>query len=414
MDRRKTMRLLRHRGLLLAMALIALAGAVALSGRLSGAPAAADNGSALTDAAQGAALMQQARETGDPTLYTRASAAFDAALKRDPHSVEGLIGKGALALAMHQFRAGLALGEQARALDPRRALVYGVIGDAQTELGQYDAAVDTLQTMINLRPDLSSYSRAAYARELNGDSPGAILLMQQALQSGAPNSEALQWVRVQLGNLYFSKGDLATAEGHYQNALTQLPGYGYALAGLGRVRAAQGRFDEARPLYQQAIAHVPLPEFVIGLGEMEQAAGRPADAARQYDLVRVMQRLFQANGVNTDMEMALFEADHGAPAIALKQARDAYRDRPNIKAADTLAWALSQAGDQAEAQRYMTEALKLGTQDALFFYHAGMIAYRSGDRATARTRLQQALAVNPYFSLFYAADAQRMLDQALR
>jgi tetratricopeptide (TPR) repeat protein len=408
------MRVLKHRGLLLGVALLAVALAVALGGRLGGAPAAADQSSALSEAAQGAALMQQARETADPTLYSRASAAFDAALKRDPHSVEGLMGKGALALAMHQFRAGLALGEQARALDPHRALVYGVIGDAQIELGQYDAALDSLQTMIDLRPDLSSYSRAAYARELNGDSPGAILLMQEALTSGAPNNEALQWVRVQLGNLYFNRGDLATAEQHYQHALAQLPGYGYALAGLGRVRAAQGRYDEARGLYQQAIARVPLPEFVIGLGEMEQAAGRPAEAARQYDLVRVMQRLFQANGVNTDMEMALFEADHGDPAVALKQARDAYRDRPNVKAADTLAWALSQAGAQAEARRYMTEALKLGTQDALFFYHAGMIAYRSGDRATARTRLQQALAVNPQFSLFYASEARRMLDQALR
>ena len=248
------MRLLKHRGLLLGVALIALACAVALSARLNGAPAVADHSSALSDAAQGAALMQQARETGDPTLYGRAAAAFDAALKRDPHSVEGLLGKGALALAMHQFRAGLALGEQARTLDPQRALVYGVIGDAQIELGQYDAAVDTLQTMNDLRPDLSSYSRAAYARELNGDTPGAIMLHGSRRSNRArPTTRACSGCAYSLEictstRVTWRPRSSATST-RSPNARLRL-----RLAGAGPGPRAQGRFDEARALYQQAIA----------------------------------------------------------------------------------------------------------------------------------------------------------------
>jgi tetratricopeptide (TPR) repeat protein len=142
--------------------------------------------------------------------------------------------------------------------------------------------------------------------------------------------ENVEWTRVQLGNLYFNKGDLASAEREYQHALTDLPGYGYALAGLGHVRTAQGRYDEAIALYKQAIDHVPLPEFVIALGETEQVAGRAADAKEQYGLVRVIEQLFKANGVNTDMELALFEADHGDAAQAVAQARTAYAERPNV------------------------------------------------------------------------------------
>ena len=358
----------------------------------------------------GMAYLQRARETGDPTYYGRAEAVFEQALDRESQNVEALIGKGALANARHQFHEALALGEQARHLNPTIARVYGVIADAQIELGMYDAAVQTLQTMVDLRPDLSSYSRISYARELHGDTAGAIDMMEQAVMAGGPATENSLWVRVQLGNLHFNAGDLASAERQYQGVLAQSPDYVYALGGLARLRAAQANYDEAVDLYNQAIARMPLPEFVIGLGETQEAAGRPAEAAKQYDLVRAMQQLFAANGVDTDLELALFDTDHGRdPQAALALARAAYARRPNIKAADTLAWALFKAGQPAEARGYADQALRLGTRDALTLYHAGMIAQAQGDNAAARDYLQRALEVNPYFSALYAPRAQQAL-----
>jgi tetratricopeptide (TPR) repeat protein len=358
----------------------------------------------------GMAYLQRARETGDPTYYGKAGAAFDEAQGREPQSVEALIGKGALANARHKFREALAFGEQARDLNPTIARVYGVIADAQIELGMYDAAVQTLQTMVDLRPDLSSYSRISYARELHGDTAGAIEMMEQAVMAGGPATENTLWVRIQLGNLHFNAGDLASAERQYRGTLAQSPDYVYALGGLARVRAAQQRYDEAIDLYNQAIARMPLPEFVIALAETQEAAGRPTDAAKQYDLVRAMQQLFAANGVDTDLELALFDADHGRdPQAALALARAAYERRPSIKAADTLAWALFKAGQPALARRYADEALRLGTRDALMLYHAGTIAQAQGDSAVAREYLRRALEVNPYFSPLYAARAQQAL-----
>jgi tetratricopeptide (TPR) repeat protein len=358
----------------------------------------------------GAAYVQKARDTGDPTYYARAQATFDQALERDPQNVEALIGAGTLANARHQFAEALRIGEQARAINPTVPRVYGVIADAQIELGMYDQALATLQTMVDMRPDLGSYSRVAYARELHGDLEGAIEAMQAAVTAGGPVTENSAWVRVQLGNLLFAKGDLALAEQEYQRTLALLPGYVHAQAGLGRVRAAQGRMDEAAGLYEQAIARMPLPEFVIALGELHEAAGRPAEAAKQYELVRAMQQLFKANGVDTDLELALFDADRGQdPAGALALARAAYARRPSVKAADTLAWALYKAGQPAEARRYADEALRLGTDDALMLYHAGAIAQAQGDTAAARDFLARALARNPHFSPLYAPLAQQAL-----
>ena len=358
----------------------------------------------------GAAYIQRARETGDPTYYSKAEAVFEQALARDPQNVEALIGKGTLALARHQFREALALGEQARALNPTIPRIYGLIGDAQIELGMYDQAVATIQTMVDLRPDLSSYSRVSYLRELHGDIEGAIAAMQAAVNAGGPTVENTRWVRVQLGNLYFAGGDLANAERQYRQALAQMPDYVYAQAGLARVRAAQGRYDEAIDLYQRVVARMPLPEFVIALGETQEAIGRTSEAAKHYELVRAMQQLFKANGVDTDLELALFEADHGGdPQATLAMARAAYDRRPGVKAADTLAWALYKAGQYAEARRYADEALRLGTHDALMLYHAGMIAQAQGDTAAAREDLARALAINPYFSPLYAPAAKQAL-----
>jgi tetratricopeptide (TPR) repeat protein len=366
----------------------------------------------------GAAYMQKVRDTGDPSFYAKAQAVLDEALKRDPQNVEALIGAGTLANARHQFREALQLGEQAKAINPTVPRVYGVIADAQTELGLYDDAVQTLQTMIDMRPDLSSYSRISYARELHGDMPGAIEAMQAAVTAGGPATENSAWVRVQLGNLYFTQGDLAQAEQEYQRTLALLPDYVYAQAGLGRVRAAQGKLDEAIDLYQSAIGRMPLPEFVIALGETQQAAGSTAEAEKQYELVRAMQQLFKANGVDTDLELALFEADHPAAEIkaggqssatTVALARDAYARHPNVKAADTLAWTLFKAGQIAEARRYADEALRLGTHDPLMLYHAGTIAQAQGDSLAAREWLTRSLERNPSFSPLYAPLARQAL-----
>jgi tetratricopeptide (TPR) repeat protein len=357
------------------------------------------------------AFLQKARETGDPTYYEKANQAVQEGLKRDPQDLDSLISKGVLLLGQHRFREALQLGTEAQALYPQVPRIYGIIADAQIELGMYDQAVETIQTMVDLRPDLASYSRVAYARELYGDLAGAIEAMNLAVRSGSTSSEHTEWTRVQLGNLYFATGDLVGAEREYQQSLRRVADYAPALAGLGRIRVAQGQTDAGIALLRQAIERMPLPEYVISLGETLEAAGRSAEAEREYELVRAMQQLFMANGVDADLELALFEADHGDPAKALLLAETAYKRRPGVKAADTLAWALYKNGRFAEAQTHSTEALRIGTTDSQLLFHAGMIAQATGDSTTAQTYLSRALQLNPAFSPLQAREAQRVLSE---
>ena len=356
------------------------------------------------------AYLQKARETGDPSYYQKVEAALSkTAGHQDDYATVSAM--GALALARHQFHSALELGERARQLDPDRTYAYGVIADAQIELGQYSEAVETLQTMVDLRPDMSSYSRISYVRELNGDTEGALEMMQSAVDAGVPNAENTAWTRTQLAHLYFNSGNLDQAELEYVRTLNDRPGYVYALAGLGRVRAALGKTDEAIDLLTQATNAMPLPEFVITLGDIYQANGQPDAAQKQYSLVSAIEQLHKANGVDMDMEIALFNADQNKDLEAtVEQARKAYANRPSIHAADVLAWALYKTGDYDEARTYSEEALQLGTRDALKFFHAGMIAYRLGDNAQAQEYLEQALEINPHFSILYSNEARQTLD----
>ncbi len=365
-------------------------------------------------AALGEAFLQRARETVDPTYYTKAQQVIGEALKRDPNNLEALIGRGTLLLAQHRFRDALAVGQRARGLNATIPRILGIIADAQVELGMYPDSIETIQMMVDLRPDLSSYSRVSYARELNGDLPGAIEAMQAAIEGGSPAAENTEYLRVQLGTLYFAEGDLPDAEAAYGDALVHLPGYPYALAGMARVHAARGETDAAVELYDRAIATVPLPEFIIGLGELQQATGHIDDAKKQFDLVRAIEQLFQANGVKVDLELAVFEADHGGdPAAAVATARHGYGDRPGIKGDDALAWALYRNGQLSEAARYADRAVRLQTKDPTILFHAGMIAKANGQTSVARDRLVAALDLNPAFSPLYAPEAKDALD-ALR
>jgi tetratricopeptide (TPR) repeat protein len=363
-----------------------------------------DNGTAA--AMLGDAYLQKARETGDPSYYPKAEALYRQALDRNPDDFVAMTGMGTLSLARHDFRHALTWSEQAHARNPYHAAAFGVIADAQIELGRYDQAVQTVQAMVDLRPDLPSFSRVSYVRELLGDVPGAIAAMRQAAQAGSGRPEHVAWAQAQLGNLSFGAGDVAAAEQHYLQSLQTLDGYVFGVAGLAKVAAARGDFEGAIASYRAAIAQMPLPEFVIALGDVYAAAGKAHEAAQQYALVQAMQSLYEANGVDTDLEMALFAANHGLEIDrAVERARAGYEKRPSIHAADVLSWTLYKTGRYDEAWRYAQEALRLGTRDAMLHFHAGMIAAALGLSNEAINHLERALTINPYFSVLESRQA---------
>lgn len=363
----------------------------------------------------GLAYLHKGRISLDPSYFPKAERLLRRAFEQDESNVDAMVGLGLVANARHAFAEGLRWGRRAAETNPYNAVARGVIVDALVELGRYDEAGTELQEMVDLKPDLASFSRVSYFRELNGDVPGAIDAMRMALDATPELGEDASWVYAQIGDLYFSIGKIAQARAAYEDGAAVASGYYLPQVGRARVAAARGDVSRAIEIMEKVVEAYPSPQNVIYLGDLYRASGRDADARDADALVGAQRRLFAAGGVIPDIELTLFYADRGLdPRRTIVLARRQYRARPSVRTADALAWALHAAGLDDRAARYSTEALRLGTKDALYLFHAGAIAAARGDDRRAERLLQAALDTNPYFSVIHAPAARRLLREVSR
>ena len=335
------------------------------------------------------AYLQKARETGDPAFYSRADGLLRAALARTPGDPDALVSSAALALSRHDFRGGLALARRARAARPEALAAYPSLVDANVELGRFGAAERTLQKLIDAKPTLAGYARVSYQRELHGDLAGATDAMRRAIAAGGPTPESIASVQALLGGLELARGRIAAAERSHRAALAIAPGYPAAEAGLARVAAARGDLREAVRRWRALAMRLPLPEYVIGLGEAELASGHAAAGRRELAVIGAEQRL--PGGVNIDAERAVFAAEHGSPVRGAALARRAWAAAPGLRAADARGWALTRGGRPADGLRWARRALRLGSLDPIFRYHAGIAALGAGRAVEGRRHLRLAL-----------------------
>ncbi len=356
--------------------------------------------------------LQRARETGDPSYYGLADTATQRALTLRPDDVNALVVAGTLATSKHDFQTALLYGQRAHDIEPTLISAYSVIVDSLVEMGRYDEAIVAAQEMADRKPDFAALSRISYIRELHGDIDGAIAGMEMAIDAGTGVKQDGVWGRVLLGNLYLTKGDIDGAARQYEQAEALLPDDAATRFGLSRLAIARDDYAEAEALLRQAVEQRPMPEYLIALGDVLSAQGRTAEAADQYDTVRAIQRLFTASGVDTDIELALFDADHGVePERTYQRALAAYdAGRRGVYAADIVAWAAYKAGRIDAASSYMALALRLGTNDARLSYHAGVIAQASGDDAAAHKHFADAVRMEAGQSVLYVSPARAALD----
>ena len=360
----------------------------------------------------GDAFVQKARESADPSYYRRAEAAYQRTLELAPRHVAALVGMGLVQGALHEFEQSVTWAKSALAIDPDHAAAHGLLGDAALEMGEHDAAFEHYQRMLDLRPDLASYSRAAHLLWITGNPRKAIRMMGRAADAGAPYAENVAWARVQLALMHLSQGALLPAEQILAGALAAAPQSHHALAATARVKAARKDYAEAVRYYKRAIAVVPHVETLAALGDLHALLGEKEEADKQYTLVEAIHRLHRATGVRPDAQMAKFAADHHRDVgRAIADAEALAATRRSVYAFDALAWCYYRSGRYEEARRAIGKALAMRTPDAEILFHAGMIHARLGDRVAAQKLLYEALSVNPYFHPIHAGTAAATLAE---
>jgi tetratricopeptide (TPR) repeat protein len=333
----------------------------------------------------GWAFVAKARETFDPGFYKLAEQCGRCIERRDPQSQEAMLLGAHVLQNLHRFKESETL---ARCLVQQRGLSfdYGLLGDALMEQGKLSDAVEAYQRMMNLKPDLRAYARAAHMRWLKGDLAGAIEAMQLAVGAASPSdAESAAWVNTRLAFYEFQAGHVDEAEQRCAFALSLQNNYAPTLLLRGKMLLAQNRFREAVDALQNAATLNPLPEYQWTLAEALRAAGRENEASR----IEVQLR---KHGASSDPRtMALFFATrHENPEAALRLARTELDSRSDVFTHDALAWSLAAAGNLAEAHGEMQRALAEGTEDARLFFHAAVIASQAGHAADAQRWLRKA------------------------
>ena len=343
------------------------------------------------------ALSRRARETSDIKFYTQAEEALQRSFEISPGNFDAERTHIWLLLGKHEFAAALEAAKQLNKKMPDDVMLYGFLTDANVELGNYKDAEAAAQWMLDLRAgSIPGLTRAAYLRELFGDTDGALDLMEKAYQSTPPSeSEDRAWIITQEAHLNLATGKTSQAENLLQQALAMFPGYHYALGNLAKVRIQQKRYAEAVELLQQRYQAARHAENLYELAEALQLAGRAGDAKKAFAEFEQKSLLESYRADNSNHELTFYYADHAnEPAKALEVAKREFAQRHDVYTLDSYAWALYVNGRSEEARKQIDAALAVGIRDAKLFRHAGEIALQCGDRATAQEYLEQATGLN--------------------
>ncbi|MEZ4941883.1 MAG: hypothetical protein R3D58_13470 [Saprospiraceae bacterium] len=322
-------------------------------------------------------FIQEARITGEHPHYYPAALQVLEPVVKNLETVENpdirqkdllfraLSHVASVQLSLHDFGAAKNTAEQAVKINPHNAFIYGCLVDANVELGNYTRAVEYCDKMVSTRPDLRSYSRVSYLREIYGEVPGAIEAMDMAVKAGYPGYEQTEWARLQLGHLHERYGNLAEAENQYRMCLAVRENYPFALAALAGLDIKRGNLKKAEAQLKQAAGIIPEVGFYIDLAKIYQKTGRNTEA---NDLIKQVEEMLaedMAAGHNMRMEIAHFHLDltHDYDK-ALEFAEAEYLSRPENKDVNQLMASVYLArGDQKKAVQHLKKASATGCKN---------------------------------------------------
>ena len=353
------------------------------------------------------AYIIESRISGNSAYYDMAALKIiKNIIATEPANYQALLLQSLIQLSQHHFAEALSTATKVIAIDSNSAFLYGVLLDANVEMGNYEAAVAAADQMVSIRPDLRSYSRIAYLREIHGDYFGAINAMQLAVKAGIPAEETTEWCRIQLGRLYENIGAIEKARFQYALSLAARPGYAYALAGLGRIASFEKKYDSAIVYYEQA------SQSITDLGIKEKLAAAYFNAGQTEKSILLNQQLVEEMkmadknlkdnpdaGHYSDKEQAYVYLQQNNLDMALAHALAEYNRRPkNIDVNETLAWVYYNRNEFKNALPFVDAALITGSRNPQLLCIAGLVYTKTGNEEKGKNFIASALKNKPILS----------------
>lgn len=331
-------------------------------------------------------FVKKARLTFDAGFYKLAEQCAACLEARGSNGPDTLLLRAHVLQSLHHFSAAEATARELVKLR-ERPFDYGVLGDILIDQGKIQEGAAAYQQMVDLRPDLQSYARAAHVRWLTGDLDGAIELMLLATSASSPNdAEAAAWAYTRLALYQVQRGAPKQALKSCDAALTLHGNYAPAMLARGRILLAVNRPTDAVLELQRAANLNPLPEYQWILADALALTG---DRQRATEI----ESQIAERSTEDPRTVSLFLATRGIDVErAVQLAQEELTNRGDVFTLDALAWALAATGRFSEAQEYANKALSQGTTDSRLYLHAGIIAALNHDNKQAKRWLEKAAA----------------------
>ena len=345
----------------------------------------------------------EGRASGNVAYYDKAAMSLvEKILKQDPSNYEGICLKALIELSQHHFAEGLVTATKAVQLNANSAFAYGLLVDANIEMGHYADAVDAADKMVTARPDLRSYSRIAYLREIYGDLPGAIGAMKLAVAAGVPGEESTEWCRSQLGKLFENTGQKDSALLQYRLSNAARPDYPGAMVGMARIADFELKKDSAVFYFENASK----VSNDLGIKQGLAAAYLKSDPKKAGQIINeVIKEMTELSkqaiddptiGHYSDRELAYAWLLNNNNKKALEHALAEYNRRPlNIDVNETVAWVYYKSNEMEKAVPYLKKAMITKSRNPTLLCMAGLVFYKTGDIDKGKLFLEAGLANNP-------------------
>lgn len=372
-----------------------------------------DSGSALVLANLAALHMQRARESGEYADYERAEALARKSIgSRTQRNGPAFVILSSALLAQHDFGHARAIAHDVVTLYPDVPEYRALLGETELELGDYADAAQSFSSLYAYRSHLSIAPRLARWAEVRGQTDRARAILTAALAEARNRRELppeqMAWFYLRLADLEMRSGRTRTARRILHEGLSATPDDYRLLGAMARLEAGAGNTDEAIDYGERSLAQRLDPVTLGALSDIYAARG---DAAKSNEYMIALETTAAGQPGPFHRALSLFLLDRNVRiAEVLGKAEEEIKTRKDIYGYDLLAWALYKSGRYAESRAAMKMALRMSTEDAQIYYHAGMIERALGKKGAAADYLERALTINPGFNYAQAQIARATLE----
>lgn len=365
---------------------------------------AVDSKSGLNRAGLAGVYLKMGRATGEGGWFLLAEQAAQRSIADLPFNNNGaLLVLARIAEARHDFVTALRLAKQV-GFDNEDAIALSVT--SHLAMGKVTEANAAAEALVNKLPSLGSLTLRALARESQGRDAEVLQDYKQALALEEPGEVASSArTRSLLGRFYSRRGQFVQAKALFLEALRLLPRYPLALIYVADLEVRLGNYREAESYYSKVSAYsggaATVYDRIVdrGMARIKQLQGDAIASTKLLDKAEagLRQELVSGDfGHRRDLASLLLKKGRSqdvTEALALMQQE--VKIRRDAVTLDTLAWALSSAGEWQKADDVMAEIVRSGIRDAGMFDRAGAIAHKLGKNTESRAYVQTAKEIDP-------------------